>query len=135
MKAEIPPKVKKIIDTFEKTGYEIYVVGGAVRDILMEKPVYDWDFTTNATPEEMLKLFKSAYYTNEFGTVGIPHEVEGERPYEITTFRTEYGYSDSRRPDNVEWGKTLDEDLQRRDFTINALALKITNHKSLLNNS
>ncbi|KKQ43395.1 MAG: hypothetical protein US60_C0002G0003 [Microgenomates group bacterium GW2011_GWC1_37_8] len=134
MKAEIPPKVKKIIDTFEKTGYEIYVVGGAVRDILMEKPVYDWDFTTNATPEEMLKLFKSAYYTNEFGTVGIPHEVEGERPYEITTFRTEYGYSDSRRPDNVEWGKTLDEDLQRRDFTINALALKITNHKSLITN-
>lgn len=122
MEIEVPQKVRQIIDKFGKKGFEIYIVGGAVRDILTGKAVYDWDFTTNATPDEMLKLFKDAYYTNDFGMVGIPSETEGERPYEITTFRTEHGYSDSRRPDKVEWGKTLEEDLQRRDFTINAMA-------------
>jgi putative nucleotidyltransferase with HDIG domain len=129
MKIEIPVKAKEIINVFEKSNYEIYIVGGAVRDIITGKIVYDWDFTTNATPDEMLKLFESAYYTNEFGMVGIPNNDDGERPYEITTFRTEHGYSDSRRPDKVEWGKTLVEDLQRRDFTINAMALKIVDEK------
>ncbi|KKR30591.1 hypothetical protein A2715_00195 [Candidatus Woesebacteria bacterium RIFCSPHIGHO2_01_FULL_39_32] len=124
MKVEIPSKVEEIVDKFEQTGYEIYIVGGAVRDILMGKSVYDWDFATKATPDEILKLFKDAYYTNEFGTVGIPNENKDERPYEITTFRTEHGYSDARRPDKVEWGKTLEEDLKRRDFTWNAMALK-----------
>lgn len=125
MKVQIPKRVEGIIKIFEKNGFEIYIVGGAVRDILMGKEVYDWDFTTNAKPPEVLKLFENAYYTNEFGTVGIPAEVEGERPYEITTFRTEHGYSDARRPDKVEWGKSLEEDLKRRDFTINALALRL----------
>jgi len=125
MNIEIPRKVQNIIQTFGKAGFEIYVVGGAVRDLLMSKEIYDWDFTTNAKPEEVLNLFNDAYYTNDFGTVGIPNETEGERPYEITTFRTEYGYSDSRRPDKIEWGKTLEEDLKRRDFTINAMALRI----------
>jgi len=129
MEIKIPPKVDEIIDVFEKAGFEIYIVGGAVRDILMGKIVYDWDFATNATPYEMLKMFKNAYYTNEFGTVGIPSELEGERPYEITTFRTEYGYSDARRPDKIKWGKTLEEDLKRRDFTINAMALKRVDKK------
>jgi tRNA nucleotidyltransferase (CCA-adding enzyme) len=124
MKLEIPSTAKDIVDKFENSGFEIYIVGGAVRDILMGKIVYDWDFTTNATPEEILELFEDSYYTNEFGMVGVPSEKEGERPYEITTFRTEHGYSDSRRPDKVEWGKTLKEDLKRRDFTINAMALK-----------
>ena len=129
MIVELPIKVKEIIDKLEKRGFEIYVVGGVVRDILMSISVYDLDLTTNATPTEMLKIFEDAYYTNEYGTVGIPNEIEGERPYEITTFRTEHGYSDSRRPDKVEWGKTLEEDLQRRDFTINAIALKLVNNK------
>ncbi|MBN1168860.1 CCA tRNA nucleotidyltransferase, partial [Candidatus Woesebacteria bacterium] len=104
---------------------EAYIVGGAIRDLLMGKLVYDWDFTTNATPDEILKIFDAddAYYTNDFGTVGIPSKIEGERPYEITTFRTEQGYSDSRRPDKISWGKTLEEDLKRRDFTVNAMAL------------
>jgi len=136
MDIEIPFKVKEIIDTFVKTGFETYIVGGAVRDILMNKSVYDWDFTTNATPEQILKIFKDAYYTNEFGTVGTPSEEESERPYEITTFRTEHAYSDFRRPDKVEWGKTLEEDIKRRDFTVNAMALKILNTKSeILNKS
>lgn len=125
MNLQIPKKVEQILKRFDKKGYQIYIVGGAVRDILMGKTVYDWDFTTDTTPNEMLKIFDNAYYTNNYGTVGIPNEKEGERPYEITTFRTEHGYSDSRRPDIVEWGKTLDEDLKRRDFTVNAMALEI----------
>lgn len=125
MKLKIPLSVKEIINKFEEAGFEIYIVGGAVRDILMGKPVYDWDFTTNATPPEILKLFPNAFYDNQFGTVGITPEIKEERPYEITTYRTEYGYSDSRRPDKVEWGKTLEEDLKRRDFTLNAMALEI----------
>lgn len=124
MKLQIPNEVLEILEKFEKTGYEIYIVGGAVRDALMGKSIYDWDFTTNATPEEMLRLIDDAYYTNDYGMVGIPAKKEGERPYEITTFRTESGYSDTRRPDKVAWGKSLEEDLQRRDFTINSMALK-----------
>lgn len=124
MKVKIPKQVKHLLKTFEKEGFEIYIAGGAIRDILLGKTVYDWDFATSATPQAMLKFLPDAYYTNEFGTVGIPPEVEGKRPLEITTYRTEHGYSDSRRPDHIEWGKTLEEDLQRRDFTINAMALK-----------
>jgi putative nucleotidyltransferase with HDIG domain len=125
MEILVPKEVLKIITLFQKNNFEIYIVGGAVRDIIMGKPVYDWDFTTNATPEEMLKFLGDAYYDNKFGTVGIPSEKEEERPFEITTFRTEHGYSDTRRPDSVSWGKTLEEDLKRRDFTINAMALKL----------
>ena len=124
MNVQTPRKVLNIINKFQEKDFEIYIVGGAVRDILMNKPTYDWDFTTNATPEEILKIFPEAYYDNVFGTVGIPSEAEGERPYEITTFRTEYGYSDTRRPDKIKWGKSLEEDLKRRDFTINAMAFQ-----------
>ena len=123
MKVKLPAFAIEILDKFQEEEYEIYVVGGAVRDIIMKKPVDDWDFTTSATPEEMLKLFPDAFYDNAFGTVGIADE-SSPNPYEITTFRREFGYSDSRRPDKVEWGKSLDEDLKRRDFTINAMALK-----------
>lgn len=123
MTIELPPFVHKIIDTFEGAGFEIYVVGGAIRDLLMMIEVDDWDFTTSATPPEIIKLFPDSFYGNKYGTVGISDE-SSPNPYEITTFRTEHGYSDSRRPDKVEWGETLDEDLKRRDFTINALALK-----------
>ena len=126
MKIQLPKTLLDLIKKFEESNFEIYIVGGAVRDIIMGKDIYDWDLTTNATPEDMLKIFKNAYYSNEFGMVGIPNEIEGERPYEITTFRTEQGYSDSRRPDKVEWGKSLEEDLERRDFTINAMALQLT---------
>lgn len=119
---DIPSFVTKILDKFEENGYEIYVVGGAIRDLLMGIDVDDWDFTTNATPEEILKIFPEAFYGNKYGTVGISDE-SSPNPYEITTFRTESGYSDSRRPDKIEWGKTLEEDLKRRDFTINAMAL------------
>ncbi len=123
MEIQLPEPVTNILTTFEKAGYEIYIIGGAVRDLLTGRITYDWDFTTNATPDEILKLFADGFYDNKFGTVGIPSK--SGRPYEITTFRTEHGYSDSRRPDKINWGKTLKEDLVRRDFTINAMALKI----------
>lgn len=121
MDFKLPAEVKDIINSFKKNKFEIYVVGGAVRDILMGKIVYDWDFTTSAEPSEILKIYPDGFYDNLFGTVGI--SIEGfDRPFEITTFRTETTYSDNRRPDKVSWGKTLEEDLKRRDFTINAVA-------------
>lgn len=123
MEVQLPKFVLEILKKFKKAGFEIYVVGGAVRDLLMKKNADDWDFTTNATPEEILKIFPDGFYGNVFGTVGIAHE-SSPHPLEITTFRHESGYSDQRRPDKVTWGKTLEEDLKRRDFTINAMALK-----------
>jgi len=123
MNLVIPKKVSDIIDKFQKSGAEIYIVGGAVRDMLLGREVKDWDFTSNLTPEEMAKLFpKNSFCNNAFGTFSIVGK-DGEI-FEITTFRTEQGYSDSRHPDEIKWGKSLDEDLQRRDFTINAMAVK-----------
>jgi tRNA nucleotidyltransferase (CCA-adding enzyme) len=123
MQIQLPKSVHELIINFKEHNYEIYIVGGAVRDVIMHKQVYDWDFTTNAEPEQILAILPGAFYTNKFGTVGLP--VELEKPFEITTYRTENGYTDSRRPDEVKWGTTLDEDLQRRDFTINAMALEV----------
>lgn len=124
MKFQVPNSVIDIINIFEKAGYEIYLVGGAVRDKIIGRDTYDWDLTTNATPEQMLKIIPGGIYNNEFGTVFTPNIDDPERPHEITTFRKEEGYSDTRHPDKVSWGKTIEEDLQRRDFTINAIALK-----------
>ncbi|MFC1710211.1 CCA tRNA nucleotidyltransferase [Patescibacteria group bacterium] len=131
MKVQLPKNTQTILNKFKKGGFEVYIVGGAVRDVLMGKTIYDWDFTTNAKPKEILDLLKSddPFYTNKFGTVGIPNDKD-LRPFEITTYRTEHGYSDFRRPDKIKWGKTLKEDLERRDFTINAMALKPKNKSS-----
>ncbi len=118
---KIPKTIKRIYTKLEDKNYEIYFVGGCVRNLLMTLPVKDWDLTTNAKPEEVLKLFKDAYYNNDFGTVGIPSE---EGVVEITTYRTEHGFSNKRHPDKIEWGKTIEEDLSRRDFTMNAIALR-----------
>jgi len=123
LRLSVPDQVQEILNKFEKNGLQIFIVGGVVRDILLDRPLVDWDFTTDAVPEEILKLFPDGYYDNKYGTVGVPGD-DGQRPFEITTFRTEGGYSDSRHPDEVKWGKTLEEDLQRRDFTINAMALR-----------
>ena len=108
---------------FISANAEIYIVGGAVRDMMMGREIYDWDFATNLTPEEMKKIFpKNSFCNNAFGTFSV---VSGKDIYEITTYRTEKNYSDSRHPDVVEWGKTIEEDLQRRDFTINAMAIQL----------
>lgn len=121
----IPDNILAIYKKFSKSGFEVYFVGGCVRDILMKRKVKDWDFATNATPEQILKLFPDGFYDNKFGTVGIPHLAHAG-VVEITTFRTEKGYSDRRRPDVVEWGKSIEEDLARRDFTVNAITLGLT---------
>lgn len=121
MTFKLPSQVKKVLETFKKAGFEAYAVGGSVRDMIMGRPTKNWDFTTNAIPEEILQLFPDAFYDNKFGTVGVPQE--NGQVYEITTFRTEWGYSDGRHPDKIIWGKTLEEDLSRRDFTVNAIAL------------
>ena len=139
MKYKIPLLVKKTLQALEKKGFKAYVVGGAIRDLLMNKSTYDWDFTTDAKPEEIQKLFPESFYDNKFGTVGITvedlavqfklkakdlKEVSKKRPFEITTFRSEENYKDKRHPDKVKWGKSLKDDLQRRDFTVNAMALR-----------
>ncbi|MEK7527577.1 MAG: HD domain-containing protein [Patescibacteria group bacterium] len=120
---ELPKKVIDLMKKFISANAEIYIVGGAVRDMMMGREIYDWDFATNLTPEEMKKIFpKNSFCNNAFGTFSV---VSGKDIYEITTYRTEKNYSDSRHPDVVEWGKTIEEDLQRRDFTINAMAIQL----------
>lgn len=130
----VPQEILTIKKTFIDAGFSIYLVGGSVRDLLSHRHVTDWDLTTDATPEEMLKLFPDAFYDNQFGTVGIPLEklIESEHKgvVEATTFRTEKGYKDRRHPEKVEWGKTIEEDLSRRDFTINAMALDLSDSKN-----
>lgn len=125
MNVELPKSVQEILEKFDKAGYEIYIVGGAVRDTLMGRLTNDWDFTTNATPEEILKVVPGGLYNNEFGTVFTDNPDNPDRPHEITTFRTEAGYVDFRHPTKVAWGKSLKEDLARRDFTINAMAIEV----------
>ena len=130
MQVNIPQAVADINHSFHQKGFKLYLVGGSVRDLLQNKPVKDWDMTTDATPEEMLKLFPNAFYDNSFGTVGIPDESLKETEHtgivEVTTFRTERGYTDRRHPSEVFWGKTIEEDLSRRDFTMNAIAIELT---------
>ena len=123
MNSQLPDFVLEILKKFQKTGVEIYIVGGSVRDIILGREIIDWDFTTNAPPEKILEIFPKGFYDNKFGTVGISHP-SSSQPYEITTFRKEIGYTDRRHPDKVIWGKSLKEDLSRRDFTINAMALQ-----------
>ena len=141
MKIKLPSLVEKTMNVLEQSGYETYVVGGSVRGIMSQQKVKDWDFTTSATPEQIQAVFPESFYENNFGTVGVKVEEldkqlsasstdltkEGLSPddvFEITTYRTEGRYSDNRRPDKVSWGKTVIEDLKRRDFTINAMAIR-----------
>lgn len=121
MNYTLPKEVKNILDKFKKNNFQIYIVGGAVRDLLMDKKVSDWDFTTDAKPQELLKLFPDSFYDNKFGTVGIP--VSKSVVYEITTMRKEGIYKDHRHPEIVSWTNKIEEDLGRRDFTVNAIAL------------
>jgi len=121
---KIPTPVYGIFQKFSDAGFEIYLVGGGVRDLLLGRKIHDCDFTTNAIPEEIQKIIPDSFYDNIFGTVGFMVQInDHEEKYEITTYRTEQGYTDSRRPDKVWWGKTLEEDLKRRDFTINAMVV------------
>lgn len=127
---DVPLEVQQISNTLEKAGFEAYLIGGCVRDLLIGKTPKDWDLTTNATPEEIQNLFPESYLNNDYGTVGVKNEETTDETLEIvevTPYRTESGYSDSRRPDKVEFGVSLEEDLKRRDFTVNAIAYRLTN--------
>src|SRR3989344_8619129 len=122
MQYSIPDQVTVILDKFAQANFQIYIVGGAVRDLLMSREVTDWDFTTDAKPAEILQLFPDAFYTNKFGTVGLPSNLG---IMEITTMRKEGIYKDHRHPIEVSWTNKIEEDLARRDFTINAMALSL----------
>lgn len=123
----VPAYVIQTIFQLQSSGFEAFVVGGCVRDLILGKEPNDWDITTNARPEQILSVFSEAKYKNTFGTVILPiRESEGADPIdvlEITTYRSEQGYSDRRHPDEVFFEDSLDRDLERRDFTVNALAL------------
>jgi len=126
-RADIPESVLTVAQTLEQAGFEAYLVGGCVRDLYLSKEPKDWDITTNAKPEEIEVLFEDTYCNNEYGTVGVVNEdVADERlkVVEVTPYRTESGYSDNRRPDEVVFGVSLEEDLKRRDFTVNAIAFR-----------
>lgn len=126
---EIPEEVAGIVSTLTEAGHEAYVVGGCVRDLLLGREPKDWDIATDATPERIQKFFPESVYENEFGTVGVKTGSEDPKLaiIEVTTFRKEEKYSDLRHPDKIEFTSTIEEDLARRDFTINAIALDINN--------
>ncbi len=162
--ARIPDYVKDVSNRIQEAGYEAYIVGGCVRDLVLGREPKDWDITTNAKPEDVQAIFEKTVYENRFGTVAvcIPTRTSGTKPdgvisstesgggasegnasaedvtliqniseveyyiVEVTTYRKEAGYSDNRHPDKIEFSKTIEEDLMRRDFTMNALAYDIS---------
>src|SRR3989344_2487800 len=127
-KLEVPEEVREVSRVLTRAGFENYLVGGCVRDILLNRTPKDWDFTTNAAPEEIQKVFPDSFYENDFGTVGVKTLLG---IIEVTPYRLESGYSDARHPDKVSWGRTVEEDLARRDFTVNALAYDIESEELL----
>lgn len=161
-KSNIPDYVTRVTNTIENAGFEVFIVGGCVRDLIMGREPKDWDITTNAKPEEIIPLFEKTIYENKFGTVGvcIPMDVtcvtndstpELHKPQpevgnsvtrvtddenihknkekyhimEVTPYRTEAKYSDFRHPDEVKFSEQIEDDLKRRDFTMNAMAYNI----------
>ncbi len=130
----LPKEVRSVGAVLVASGFEAYIVGGCVRDLLMGKDPKDYDITTNATPEEIIALFPKTFYENTFGTVGVVTcgedldtvcSSENVKIVEVTPFRKEGKYLDGRHPSEVSWAKTVDEDLVRRDFTCNALAYSV----------
>lgn len=131
MEISVPKPVTDVIASLRGAGFQASAVGGCVRDILLGRQPKDWDITTDAKPDEILGIFPDSFYENDFGTVGVktvPFLPFGkpEREHdvvEVTTYRTESGYSDRRRPDSVSFVSDISEDLSRRDFTMNAIAI------------
>lgn len=120
MKITMPRKVIMIINNLQLHGYEAYAVGGCVRDSILARRPEDWDITTSARPEEIKKLFRRTVDTGiEHGTVTV---LVGKDAFEVTTYRIDGAYEDSRHPKEVQFTNRLEEDLRRRDFTINAMA-------------
>lgn len=143
---KIPKYVTRVTQTLESAGFEAYIVGGCVRDLILDKTPKDWDVTTNANPDQIIGLFEKTVYENKFGTVGVvfeesadvtrenvSHETNNEvtrvtgtvkHIVEVTPFREEAKYSDFRHPDEVKFSKNIEDDLKRRDFTCNAMAYR-----------
>ena len=126
-KNKIPKDVIWVCEILTQNNFESYLVGGCVRDMIIERNPNDWDITTNAIPEEIIKIFgeDDTIYENKYGTVGIKirnEKEETEKIIEVTTYRTESEYENFRHPNKIEWGNTIEEDLKRRDFTVNAIA-------------
>ncbi len=121
---EIPKVVADLSKTLKKAGFEAYLVGGCVRDLMIGREPKDWDITTDATPEQIQGLFTETFYENQYGTVGVVTDSEDPKlkVIEITPFRIEGKYSNARHPDEVRFSESLSDDLKRRDFTINAIA-------------
>lgn len=132
----LPAQTRKILVLFKQKGKQIYLVGGGVRSLLSGTPLVNCDFTTDATPEDILNIVAEyePFYDNPYGTVGFAFtNPDGVKEvYEITPYRTEQGYSDKRRPDSVKWGTSLEEDIKRRDFTINAIVVGPENGQFVL---
>jgi poly(A) polymerase/tRNA nucleotidyltransferase (CCA-adding enzyme) len=133
---EIPREVLGVVEKLKENGFEAYIVGGCVRDFLRGVEPEDWDVTTNAKPEEIMNIFPRSFYENRFLTVTVLTGSQNPKlkEIEITTFRKEAKYTDKRHPDFVGFAKTLEEDLARRDFTVNAMALEIQNSKFKIQN-
>jgi poly(A) polymerase/tRNA nucleotidyltransferase (CCA-adding enzyme) len=131
---QIPLEVLKVAQTLQKGGFDAWIVGGCVRDLLLKRTPNDWDITTNANPEQIQGLFENTFYTNEFGTVGVVNDDTQDpklKVIEVTPYRLEGKYRDARRPDSVVFSQKIEEDLKRRDFTINALAYNPHNNELL----
>ena len=121
---DVPTVVLEVHKTLKDAGFQSYLIGGCVRDLLLKRPPKDWDITTNANPEQIQALFEETFYENTFGTVGVVTASDDPKlkVIEITPYRTESGYSNARHPDEIRFSETLSDDLKRRDFTINAIA-------------
>ncbi|MGH2474031.1 MAG: CCA tRNA nucleotidyltransferase [Candidatus Limnocylindrales bacterium] len=120
--AVIPPAVQELLRTLWTAGFAGYVVGGSLRDLLLGRDVHDWDLATSALPEATVGLFEDAVYENKFGTVAVREDAVASGEIQVTTFRSDHDYADYRRPHRVEFGDSIELDLARRDFTVNAMA-------------
>jgi len=132
VRSQIPKEVQFVSDMLTNAGFEAHLIGGCVRDLLIGRKPKDWDITTNAHPEQIEALFEETYCNNDYGTVGVVIDDATDATLtviEVTPYRTESGYSDARRPDSVTFGVSLEEDLKRRDFTVNAIAFDIHTEK------
>lgn len=115
----IPDPVRGLLQALWDAGHAAYVVGGSLRDAVLGRPAHDWDLASDARPDRLLEIFSGAVYENQFGTVGVRRDGD---LYQITTFRSDHDYRDFRRPHRIEFGDTIELDLARRDFTVNAMA-------------
>lgn len=129
MNFSIPKEIINVTKKLEENGFEAFLVGGCVRDLILGREPKDWDVTTNSKPEEIISIFPDTFYENTFGTVGVKNEEAEDsrlKVVEITPYRLEGAYSDGRHPDSVIFSHKIEDDLKRRDFTVNAMAYSVS---------